>query len=142
MTFFSGFVFGAFFVAREPWGAAALWGLVAGGVAALIWALVRRRVPAKIPIAEVEETAVEEGEGGWDVSGFILAAIVIPIAFVVGMLVQGWIILLIIAVFALFVGDPSGFHVIVAIACALTVAVAFEFGVIHPVMKRWDIPLG
>ena len=131
--------FGCFFVLRQAGTLSGAYALAAALVAAVGWALVRRSVPPAMPEAEQEEDESED-EGGWDVSSAIMAAVVIPIVFVLGMLLQGWFQVLVVVVMAVLAHDPSPGHVLVAIACAITVSAIVEFAVVHPLLKRWGIP--
>ena len=141
ISIFSGVFFGAYFVARSSVGEAALWGAGAAALAAVVWALVRWQIPAKLPAPEPEEVKDPDAdEGGWDVSSAIMAAVVVPIFVILGLLFKGWLLVVIVVAFYASANDPSLLHATVAVVCSITVAVLFEYGVSLPLMKRWGIP--
>lgn len=129
-------------VAGFTYDQAGLWGLGSGAIAALGVVALRLYVPAKVrPRDAAEEQPEDDAEGGWDVSGFILAAIVIPVVMAHGFLLHGWLLVLIVLRFAYTASAATTLGVLAAIIVSITASVCAEYAVVHPLFKRWNIAL-
>lgn len=129
------------FVAVIGYSRAALWGLGSGVIAALGVLVLRLYVPAKVRPREAADEQPEDVDGGWDVSGFILAAIVIPMVMGLGFLLHGWLLVLIVLGFAFTASAATLFGVLLAIVLSITASACAEYAIVHPLFKRWDIAL-
>lgn len=127
-------------VAGTTYGQAGLWGLGSGATAALGVVALRLYVPAEVrPRDAAEKQPEEDPDGGWDVSGFVLAAIVLPLVMALGFLLHGWLVVLIVLGFAYTSSAATTLGVLVAIIVSITASVCAEHAVVHPLFRRWDI---
>ncbi|WP_181312967.1 hypothetical protein [Nocardioides campestrisoli] len=137
------------------------WGVGAGSGTALLWLLVRLWIPARPTMAatpakqsegeaaeqlEAEDWA-EDGdgdshEGGWDLSGLLLACVVVPLVVVLGLVIQGWPLVLLVGGFAFATPDVDAGQVLRAFFLSLGVVVLFEVAVSVPLMRRWGMDPG
>ncbi|WP_307201510.1 hypothetical protein [Nocardioides zeae] len=121
---------------------AALWGLASGIGAALGVVALRAYVPARVRSRSAEEPdEPEDPDGGWDVGSFVLAAVMIPVVMGLGFLLHGWLLVMIVLVFASAAPGATLTGALVAVVLSITVSVCAEYAVVHPLYRRWDIAL-
>lgn len=135
--------FAAYFVAGAGLATA---GAVGIGVALLVGALMvwfRRTYPPSIEAAseEREPEPPTSDTYGWELDTFMIAAVVVPLILVAGLVVRFMLPLAIVLAFWIANDDVSTVRVLVAAGCCLAVLACVEFGIEVPLSRRWGLPL-
>jgi len=116
---------------------------LAGATSTTVWLWHRSKYPPSVELDLAEPTGeevLEEDDGKWDVMTLALLGLTLAVFVPLATTFQFMLPLSVITAIALIDGGSTLTGFLSAVMSTLAVAFVLEFGVLHPLRKRWHLP--